>query len=205
MSPFHARTGKRLASSSPDRGPTDAPDRVNIADNRVENMDSGKTLFTYSPPTRKPRRRLAVQGCGGVGRSISADSARRRSLDGKPVPCDSGSPTPSPPPVAGDRGAGPVAQWLEPAAHNGLVAGSSPAGPTIFLTSRCRPSGCAPVGPRIGSGAQSRLRTLRVRGVPRSRAFRYGANRRDPAAIGACSHPDGRPMTPWPALPSPGG
>ncbi len=29
------------------------------------------------------------------------------------------------------RGAtGPVAQWLEPTAHNGLVAGSSPAGPT---------------------------------------------------------------------------
>lgn len=27
---------------------------------------------------------------------------------------------------------GPVAQWLELAAHNGLVAGSSPAGPTIF-------------------------------------------------------------------------
>src|SRR4051794_28836624 len=25
---------------------------------------------------------------------------------------------------------GPVAQWLEPAAHNGLVAGSSPAWPT---------------------------------------------------------------------------
>ncbi len=29
--------------------------------------------------------------------------------------------------------AGPVAQWLEPAAHNGLVAGSSPARPTIFI------------------------------------------------------------------------
>jgi hypothetical protein len=32
-----------------------------------------------------------------------------------------------------DRGApifGPVAQWSEPAAHNGLVAGSSPARPT---------------------------------------------------------------------------
>jgi hypothetical protein len=29
---------------------------------------------------------------------------------------------------------GPVAQWLEPAAHNGLVAGSSPARPTnLFL------------------------------------------------------------------------
>src|SRR3954464_9752481 len=27
---------------------------------------------------------------------------------------------------------GPVAQWLEPTAHNGLVAGSSPAGPTTF-------------------------------------------------------------------------
>src|SRR5262245_2001749 len=28
---------------------------------------------------------------------------------------------------------GPVAQWLEPAAHNRLVGGSSPSGPTIFL------------------------------------------------------------------------
>src|SRR5579862_1317025 len=27
---------------------------------------------------------------------------------------------------------GPVAQWLEPAAHNGLVGGSSPPGPTTF-------------------------------------------------------------------------
>jgi hypothetical protein len=27
-------------------------------------------------------------------------------------------------------GHGPVAQWLEPAAHNGLVGGSSPPGPT---------------------------------------------------------------------------
>jgi hypothetical protein len=31
--------------------------------------------------------------------------------------------------------AGPVAQWLEPAAHNGLVAGSSPAGPTSDYSS----------------------------------------------------------------------
>ena len=28
------------------------------------------------------------------------------------------------------RNGGPVAQWLEPAAHNGLVGGSSPPGPT---------------------------------------------------------------------------
>src|SRR6516165_4409267 len=27
---------------------------------------------------------------------------------------------------------GPVAQWLEPTAHNGLVGGSNPPGPTIF-------------------------------------------------------------------------
>src|SRR5258708_40051839 len=33
-------------------------------------------------------------------------------------------------PLCGKFAAGPVAQWLEPAAHNGLVAGSSPAGPT---------------------------------------------------------------------------
>ena len=28
--------------------------------------------------------------------------------------------------------AGPVAQWLEPTAHNGLVGGSSPPGPTTL-------------------------------------------------------------------------
>lgn len=28
---------------------------------------------------------------------------------------------------------GPVAQWLEPAAHNRLVGGSSPSGPTITI------------------------------------------------------------------------
>ena len=37
---------------------------------------------------------------------------------------------------------GPVAQWLEPTAHNGLVGGSSPPGPTMisfeFFPSLCR-------------------------------------------------------------------
>src|SRR4051812_27484965 len=39
---------------------------------------------------------------------------------------------PAPLPAASERplAAGAVAQWLEPAAHNGLVAGSRPAGPT---------------------------------------------------------------------------
>src|SRR5262245_30884376 len=36
---------------------------------------------------------------------------------------------------------GPVAQWLEPAAHNGLVGGSSPPGPTSLRSLReLRPS-----------------------------------------------------------------
>src|ERR1700693_4371173 len=33
------------------------------------------------------------------------------------------------------RAVGPVAQWLEPAAHNGLVGGSSPPGPTNIYQS----------------------------------------------------------------------
>src|SRR5215216_1772032 len=37
----------------------------------------------------------------------------------------------------GRSAAGPVAQWLEPAAHNGVVAGSSPAGPTTLLVRQC--------------------------------------------------------------------
>src|ERR1700722_15310220 len=32
---------------------------------------------------------------------------------------------------------GPVAQWLEPAAHNGLVGGSSPPGPTTHSRKLC--------------------------------------------------------------------
>src|SRR5579871_6236741 len=36
------------------------------------------------------------------------------------------------------RQSGPVAQWLEPAAHNGLVGGSSPPGPTTLFNDRQR-------------------------------------------------------------------
>ena len=39
-------------------------------------------------------------------------------------------------PLAGRAQVGPVAQWLEPAAHNGLVAGSSPARPTSHALDR---------------------------------------------------------------------
>src|SRR5208283_3365537 len=48
---------------------------------------------------------------------------------------------------------GPVAQWLEPAAHNGLVAGSSPARPTTKISSNykllCNGSACV-LGERRG-------------------------------------------------------
>ena len=42
------------------------------------------------------------------------------------------------PPMPLERQVGPVAQWLEPTAHNGLVAGSSPAGPTTHTRERTR-------------------------------------------------------------------
>ena len=85
--------------------------------------------------------------------------------------------TPSPSGIEAAVWAGPVAQWSEPAAHNRLVAGSSPAGPTINLNDlkqdlRCqatvlarqrldrptanlcsRPNGRAPVWPRRPIGA----------------------------------------------------
>jgi hypothetical protein len=56
--------------------------------------------------------------------------------------------------------AGPVAQWLEPAAHNGLVAGSSPAGPTslrwlrqLRLGEPYRSEGCRAEAQRAKAGA----------------------------------------------------
>lgn len=56
-----------------------------------------------------------------------------------PIGQDHASPAPSatlPAPAPTDIPArGPVAQWLEPTAHNGLVAGSSPAGPTTVSLS----------------------------------------------------------------------
>ena len=63
--------------------------------------------------------------------------------------------------------AGPVAQWLEPAAHNGLVAGSSPAGPTneisdlsilIFSTPPEIPTGSGTISAQIAKSSQWHLR-----------------------------------------------
>ena len=69
------------------------------------------------------------------------------------------------------RVAGPVAQWLEPAAHNGLVAGSSPAGPTSVYKSLGTSNfeGCwsphqkclASLGPSEGSTVRKLLFLLR--------------------------------------------
>src|SRR5262249_10321889 len=60
----------------------------------------------------------------------------RRSGPPRPWHCTSRPGPVNEPRTVADRAArgrpaaGPVAQWLEPAAHNRLVAGSSPAGPT---------------------------------------------------------------------------
>ncbi|MEY9463511.1 hypothetical protein ABH973_003924 [Bradyrhizobium ottawaense] len=51
-------------------------------------------------------------------------------LHPRPHPCKRTAHRCRPRVPASRLAAGPVAQWLEPAAHNGLVAGSSPAGPT---------------------------------------------------------------------------
>lgn len=52
-----------------------------------------------------------------------------------------------------ETGPGPVAQWSEPAAHNGLVAGSSPAGPTISRSTQ--------VFTRAGAQAPEAIRGVR--------------------------------------------
>src|SRR5262245_17685469 len=62
------------------------------------------------------RERLPIASARAMGR---ANRSRRRG--GRRAPA-SGDLAPI----------GPVAQWLEPTAHNGLVGGSSPPGPTIF-------------------------------------------------------------------------
>jgi hypothetical protein len=58
---------------------------------------------------------------------------------------------------------GAVAQWLEPAAHNGLVAGSSPAGPTTLRL-------------RLRVAQPRKIETMRVR---RSSSQQVGATRPD--------------------------
>ena len=57
--------------------------------------------------------------------------------------------------------AGPVAQWLEPTAHNGLVGGSSPPGPTILVSVLCDLSRSAspslPAGPMPFNRGEDRI------------------------------------------------
>lgn len=56
---------------------------------------------------------------------------------------------------------GPVAQWLEPTAHNGLVGGSSPPGPT---TQSCRSENFPKMYecPRIGGPCRSDFVSVRL-------------------------------------------
>ena len=95
------------------------------------------------PKNRSSARRFASSGKTGLyshHRQFRVFENDRRCRAGVPLR-QSRHCTPAPIPVneprtvagrdpSGRLAAGPVAQWLEPAAHNGLVAGSSPAGPT---------------------------------------------------------------------------
>lgn len=69
---------------------------------------------------------------------VLVPGARNRPI-AREVPSLYGEAAPS---AASRPPAGPVAQWLEPTAHNGLVAGSSPAGPTTGAVAEpCRKGG----------------------------------------------------------------
>lgn len=60
---------------------------------------------------------LALPACGSLQFALERTDARGNHCPGITAPAT--------------RRQGPVAQWLEPAAHNRLVGGSSPSGPTI--------------------------------------------------------------------------
>ena len=77
----------------------------------VSRLPQGVCLSPARTANRDPRRIAASRDCRRR-RGIVWESGHRRGHGG-PLPRQ-----------------GPVAQWLEPAAHNGLVGGSSPPGPT---------------------------------------------------------------------------
>ena len=120
--------------------------RGNPRDNRIENHSVLNLSCVDGAALKSNLPVGAVPGChGGLGwhapRGMSARSsarmASRTAMAGGAIAARSGA-------LYGmncggalcrlssQRGAGPVAQWLEPTAHNGLVGGSSPPGPTIF-------------------------------------------------------------------------
>jgi hypothetical protein len=78
-----------------------------------------------------------AQGRGVRGRVGGLTQKRVAALPERRAPCKRGPhrclAAPLGSPLGREPAAGPVAQWLEPAAHNGLVAGSSPAGPTSLF------------------------------------------------------------------------
>lgn len=81
---------------------------------RVENMDVSLRLFILDSMLTDCVA-IAAMACRQKG--FTLEPAQRTAIG------------PQPPATT----AGPVAQWLEPAAHNRLVGGSSPSGPTIYF------------------------------------------------------------------------
>ena len=80
--------------------------------------ESGYSCF-YPAVKRISENQKLVRHCGGASRIVMGLSHPLSAA------------------IAASSAAGPVAQWLEPAAHNGLVVGSSPAGPTMLRLSGC--------------------------------------------------------------------
>ena len=129
-------------------------------------LSSARLALRKRPRPLGGRRRRWVN----ARRDRAGSMARRPRTDGRGQPA--GSHETALPPRAfcalpsGRRAPdGPVAQWLEPAAHNGLVAGSSPARPTST--------------PRF-------CRTLRLLGRASQRQQRFHVHQ---------SRPDGRALT----------
>ena len=99
----------------------------------------GLTAIARRERTSPDAGDLAPQGRSAAGRfprhpdskakTIPCTVRAARHCRNAPIPVN-GPRTARTPPCWRPPAAGPVAQWLEPAAHNGLVAGSSPAGPT---------------------------------------------------------------------------
>ena len=129
---------------------------------------------------RSSTRRTAFDA---IDRAVQKTVTGWRMVGGRNTP----SPTrfASMPPLAKEAalrsGYGPIAQWLEPTAHNGLVPGSSPGGPTNFLIRWCQRRRRLCLSGDGRSWAPLRLRT-KVRIAHRRRISS------DEASVGSCVH-----------------
>ena len=132
--PPAARRQSRLSHASDRRWSLPSTPRRRLVSSVIGGLSvSGLVVATRPAPRRgPPRERSRLRQCrearaGGIPRHRQAPPPSGT----RPTGRTGGFPSTK-------MGVGPVAQWLEPTAHNGLVAGSSPAGPTT-ISRRNRP------------------------------------------------------------------